>query len=50
MTERETFEKFDNLSEDELKTKNNKKSFVKNDVMTTVIKWCRVKKKKAKEK
>ena len=27
MTERETFEKFDNLSEDELKTKSNKKSF-----------------------
>ena len=41
MTEREIFEKFDNLIEDELNTKSNKKVYVKNDVMTTVIKWCR---------
>ena len=41
MTEREIFEKFDNLSEDELNTKSNKKVYVKNDVMTTVIKRCR---------
>ena len=38
MTEREIFEKFDNLSEDELNTKSNKNIYVKNDVMTTVIK------------
>ena len=41
MTEREIFEKFDNLSEDELNTKSNKKVYVEHDVMTTVIKWCR---------
>ena len=41
MTEREIFEKHDNLSEDELNTKSNKNVYVKNDVMTTVIKRCR---------
>ena len=41
MTEREIFEKFDILSEDELNTKRNKKVYNKNDVMTTVIKRCR---------
>ena len=46
MTEREIFEKFDNLIEDELNTKSNKKVYVKNDVMTTVIKRCRGEKKK----
>ena len=50
MTEREIFEKFDNLSEDELNTKSNKKVYVKNDVMTTVIKQCRGEKKEAKKK
>ena len=45
MTEREIFEKFDNLSEHQLNTKSNKKVFVKN-VMTTVIKRCRGEKKK----
>ena len=38
MTERKIFEKFDNLSEDELNTKSNKNIYVKNDVMMTVIK------------
>ena len=38
MTEREIFEKYDNLSEDELNTKSNKNVYVKNDVTTTAIK------------
>ena len=50
MTKREIFEKFDNLSEDELNAKNNKEVYAKNDVMTTVIKRCRCEKKEAKEK
>ena len=40
MTERETFEKFDKLSEDELNTKSNNNVYVRNNVMTTVIKCC----------
>ena len=35
--EREIFEKYNSLSEDELNTKSNKIVYVKNDVMTTVI-------------
>ena len=46
MTKREIFEKFDNLSEDELNAKNNKEVYAKNDVMTTVIKRCRGEKKR----
>ena len=45
MTEREIFEKYANLSENELNTKTNKDVFAKNDVMTTVIKCCRGEKK-----
>ena len=46
MTKREIFEKFDNLSEDELNAKkNNKEVYGKNDVMTTVIKHCKGEKK-----
>ena len=41
MTEREIFEKYDNLSEDELNRKSNKNVYIKNDVMITVIKRCR---------
>ena len=41
MTKSEIFEKFDNLSEDELNAKNNKEIYAKKDVMTTVIKRCR---------
>ena len=41
MTKREIYKKFTNLSKKELNTKNNKKTYVKNDVMTTVIKRCR---------
>ena len=33
--------KFTNLSQEKLNTKNNKKSYARNDVMTTVIKQCR---------
>ena len=46
MTKRVIFEKFDNLSEDELNTKSNKNVFVKNIVMTNIIKHCRGEKKK----
>ena len=41
MTGREVFEKYDNLSEDELNTKNNENAYVRNDVMTTAINRCR---------
>ena len=51
MIEKEVFETYDNLSKDELNTKTNKNVYVKNDVMSTVIKRCRgEKKKEAKEK
>ena len=51
MTERAIFEKYADLSEDELSEKSNKNLYVKNDVMTTVIKCCRREKKGgAKEK
>ena len=48
MTEREIYEKYDHLSEDELNTKNNKNVFVKNNVMTNIIKRCRGEKKRNK--
>ena len=41
MTKRKIYKKFNNLSNEELYTKNNKKTYVTNDVMTTIIKWCR---------
>ena len=50
MTESGIFEKYANLSEDEWSKKSNKNVYVKNDVMTTVIKRCRGEKKEAKEK
>ena len=46
MTEKEIFGKFDNLSNDELNTKSNKFVYVKNNVMTNIIKHCKGKKKK----
>ena len=46
MTERETYEKFGNLNEDELNTKINKNIYVRIDVMTTIIKRCRGEKKR----
>ena len=49
MTEREIFEKYDNLSENELHTKSNKEVYAKNDVMTIVIKRCRGEKKTGKK-
>ena len=46
MTERELYKKFDSLNEDELNIKGNKNVFVKNNVMTNIIKRCRCEKKK----
>ena len=45
MTERKIYEKFDNLSEDELNAKSNKNIFVRNNVITNIIKHCRGEKK-----
>ena len=50
MTEKEIFEKYANLSEDELIEKSNKNVYVKNDVMSTVIKRCRGEKKRGERK
>ena len=41
MTKREIYKKFTNLSEKELNKINDKKTYVKNDVITTVMKRCR---------
>ena len=41
MTKREIYKKFINLSDKELNTIINKKTYVRNDVMTTIIKQCR---------
>ena len=46
LTEKEIFEKFNDLSENEVNTKKNKKLYAKNNVMTTVIKHCRGEKKR----
>ena len=46
MTEREIYEKFDNLSKEELNTKWNKDVYLKNVVMTAIIKRCRGEKKR----
>ena len=46
MTEREIFKKFDNLNEDELNTKSNKNVYVKNIIMTNIIKHCKGEKKR----
>ena len=43
--ERNLYETFDNLSEEELNTKSNKTVYIKNDVMTNIIKHSRGKKK-----
>ena len=45
MTKREIYEKFDNLSKDELNIKSNKFVQVKINVMTNIIKHCRGEKK-----
>ena len=44
-TEREIFEEFDNLSEEKFDTQSNKNVYVKNVVMTAIIKCCRGEKK-----
>ena len=41
MTKREIYKKLTNFRQEKLNTINNKKTYVKNDVMTTVIKRCR---------
>ena len=41
MTKRQIYKKFTNLSQEKLNAINNKKTYVKNDVITTVIKRCR---------
>ena len=41
MTKREFYKKFTNLSKKELNKKNNKNPYIRNDVMTTIIKRCR---------
>ena len=53
ITERDIFEKFDNLSwmnisNDELNTKSSKFVYVKNNVMTNIIKHCRGEKRRNK--
>ena len=44
------FWKYANLSEDELSEKSSKNIYVKDDVMATVVKCCRAKKKKRQKK
>ena len=46
MTEGKIYEKFGNLSEDDLNAKSNTNIYIRNDVMTTIIKCCRGKKKR----
>ena len=47
MTEREFFKVFYDLDEDDLNTKSNKTVFVKNTIMTNIIKNCRGEKKRS---
>ena len=49
MTESEIFEKYNNLSEDELSEKSNKNVYVKNDVMSAIVKHFRGEKKRRKK-
>ena len=41
MTKRQIYKNFTNLSKKELNAKNNKNTYVRNDVITTIIKRCR---------
>ena len=50
ITEKEIFEKYANLSENELNVKNIKNVYAKKDVVTTLIKRSRGEQKKVKEK
>ena len=45
MTEREFFKTFYDLDEDDLNTESNKNVFVKNTIMTNIIKNCKGEKK-----
>ena len=45
MTEREFCKKFYNLNKDELNTRSNKNVYVKNNIMTNIIKHCKGEKK-----
>ena len=45
MTRKQIYKKFTNLSQEKLNAINNKETYVKNDVMTTIIKHCRGEKK-----
>ena len=47
MTKKQIYKKFTNFSQEKLNTINNKKTYVKNDVMKTIIKRCRGEKKEA---
>ena len=48
MTKKQIYKKFTNLSQEKLNTINNKKTYVKNDDMTTIIKRFREEKQKYK--
>ena len=41
MSKRDIYKIFTNLSQKKLNTKNNENPYVRNDVMTTIIKRCR---------
>ena len=47
MTKREIYRKFTNLNEKQLNTQNDKNPYVRNDIVTTIIKRCRGEKKEA---
>ena len=47
MTKKQIYKNFTNLSQEKLNTIDNKKNYVKNDVMITIIKRCRGEKKEA---
>ena len=49
MAKKQIYKNFTNLSQEKLNAVNNKETYVKNDVMTTIIKRCRGKKKEVKE-
>ena len=46
ITERDIYENFDNLSKEKLNTKGNKNIYIKNVIVTTIIKSCREGKKR----
>ena len=47
MTKREIYRKITNLNEKQLDTQNDKNPFVRNDIVTTIIKYCNGEKKEA---